>query len=380
MTPRFSVALAFLILTQAPGPAARASAVIYPPATSTLRFDHRQHAKAPCLLCHAGVKKSVSPLDRNLPREQVCRGCHKEITRAAKARPSKGGAGCLTCHPGMKGKGIPVRTVHPPANLRFGHRVHLDKGVTCGACHTTPTVKKRALPGMKKCVGCHQKRGVSGRCVVCHITRKDGRLKTNFRAGILRPTRAPAGMEHGPGFTKDHASAARQGRRTCDSCHTQASCLKCHAGSLRPMSIHSGDYVRRHAMDARRDQPRCSSCHRSQGFCVGCHQRLGVGRETRESGFAPHTGKAFHPPGFTAVQRGPGHHAHSARRNIRACSSCHRESTCIRCHGSTSVGKGGFSPHAPGFGVSDKCRALSARNRRVCLKCHLGGDSKLECR
>jgi hypothetical protein len=378
MTLRIFPASALLALLLAPTSQGYASPVIYPPATSTLKFEHNSHKKTPCLSCHAGVRRSVSTVDRNLPGESACRGCHQKITRPAQGKPSNL-TGCVSCHEGLKPKAIPPRTIHPPANLRFGHRVHLDKGVACGSCHTFQK-GQRALPTMKTCVACHKRKRVSGRCVVCHITRKDGRLKTHFSTGELRPVDVPAGMGHGPTFRKEHARAARQGKRTCNSCHTKTSCLKCHAGSLRPMSIHSGDYVRRHAMDARRDQPRCSSCHRSQSFCLGCHQRLGVGRETKESGFAPHTGKAFHPPGFTAAQRGPGHHAHAARRNIRACSSCHRESTCIRCHGSAKSGKAGFSPHAPGFGVSAKCRALSERNRRVCLKCHQGGDAKLDCR
>jgi len=376
MKRSFTLALALLTLT--PSSLAQASPAIYPPATSTLRFDHDKHKKPPCITCHPTVKKSISPLDRNLPSEAACRPCHAAITRPATGKAGAK-AGCATCHP-KRQRLIPARTVHPPANLRFGHRLHLDKGVACGACHAFKE-GRRPLPAMKTCVACHDKRGVSGRCVVCHLANKDGRLKTRFATGELRPVRAVPGANHGPGFGKHHARAARQLKKTCDRCHTRTSCLtSCHAGSLRPTSIHSGDYVQRHAMDARRDQPRCSSCHRSQSFCLSCHQRLGVGRETRENGFKPGAGQDFHPPGFTAMQRGPAHHAHSARRNIRTCSSCHRESTCIRCHGSAGRGKAGFSPHAPGFAASKKCSSLSARNRRVCMKCHQAGDAKIECR
>ncbi len=233
---------------------------------------------------------------------------------------------------------------------------------------------------MARCRACHERRGVSNRCAACHLTGKDGRLRTSFSSGKLLPRGTLQGAAHGPLFSKDHAVVARKKKRFCDSCHRPATCLRCHAGSLRPMSIHSGDYVQRHAMDARRDQPRCSSCHRSQSFCLSCHQRLGVGRETKGSGFAPHTAQSFHPPGFSGYQRGPGHHSNSARRNIRTCSSCHGESTCLRCHGGKASGKAGFSPHAPGFGGSKKCRSLSARNRRVCLKCHQSGDSNIDCR
>jgi len=363
--------------------------VIYPPATSALRFSHPKHGKVPCLRCHASVKTSVSTRDRNLPAEAVCRSCHADQTRAPGAAPGAGEAiagkalaGCRTCHRGFSGKGSPERAVIPPANIRFGHRLHLERGTRCADCHRAADKGEVALPTMDRCRGCHRRKEVSDRCAVCHLTGKDGRLRTRFGQGaaLLRPTGPEAGVAHGPTFSREHAAVARQKKRLCDSCHRPERCLKCHAGSMRPMSIHQGDYVRRHGVDARRGSPRCSSCHRSQSFCLSCHQRLGVGKETDASGFAPHTSQAFHPPGFVGYQRGPGHHAHSARRNIRACSSCHRESTCVRCHGTTGRGKGGFSPHAPGFRGSKKCEALSARNRRVCLKCHASGDSKIECR
>jgi len=353
------------------------SRAIYPPSSSPVRFSHRRHTKVTCVACHAGARTSVSPADRNLPAEAACRKCHAQ-TRSNDAVKQSKDPGCAFCHPGYKGKGSPARPIFPAANLRFNHKLHLDKGATCADCHGAAADPR--LPSMKTCRACHQKKKrASVRCVVCHKANKDGRLVTRFSSGKLRPRGTLHGATHGPLFSRKHGAVARGKKRFCDSCHQPRSCLKCHAGSLRPMSIHSGDYTHRHALDARRNQPRCASCHRSQPFCVGCHQRLGVGSETRGSGFRPHTATRFHSKAFTGVTGGAGHHSRAARRNIRTCTGCHRESTCVRCHGTRSRGRGGFSPHKKGWRGSARCRSLAARNQRACLKCHTATDRRIAC-
>lgn len=354
------------------------SSVIYPPVERrTLRFSHARHRDQGCVDCHRSVKGSVSAADRNLPTEEACRRCHAQTRGEGKPRDRKR---CATCHVGYTGEGSPARMIYPPANLRFGHRLHLERGTGCASCHRHEG-RGRSLPTMASCLACHRSSGVSDRCVVCHLAEKDGRLRTRFPSGQLRPRGSLKGDAHTQDFERRHGQLARGNRRYCESCHRPQgqSCLRCHAGSLRPMRIHSGDYVTRHAMDARRNEPRCESCHRSQTFCLGCHQRLGVGQETPGGGFRPSTGARFHPPAFVAMTVGAGHHSYSARRNIRSCSSCHRERTCIRCHGTRGLGRGGFSPHPAGFGASARCRSISARNQRVCLKCHTPDDRRIRC-
>lgn len=352
------------------------SSAVYPPSSSKIRFAHKAHTRVECAHCHGAVSRSVSPADRNLPGEAACRKCHVQTRRSDAVKLSKR-PGCAFCHTGYVGQGSPARPQHPAPNLRFNHQLHLRRGATCAACHGTAADPR--LPSMKTCRGCHKQKRAPLRCVVCHKAGKDGRLITRFSSGKLIPRGTLQGDLHGPLFSRKHGAVARGKKRYCNSCHQPRACLKCHAGSLRPMSIHSGDYTHRHALDARRDQPRCSSCHRSQTFCLGCHQRLGVGTETRSSGFRPRTAARFHPKAFTSISRGPGHHSHSARRNIRTCSSCHREKTCVRCHGTRTRGRGGFSPHGAGWRGSPRCRSLAARNHRACLKCHAPGDRKIAC-
>src|SRR5262249_23687738 len=133
-------------------------------------------------------------------------------------------------------------------------------------------------------------------------------------------------------------------------------------------------------------------------FCIGCHQRSGVALDAPGGNpSTPTTGSIrFHPEGWVSYscfgtvrcfENNPNHHAWQAQRNIRACASCHREQSCIACHSSYNApfndpalnpgfkgieSMGSNNPHPPGWLGSGKCRALLARNKRVCLKCHPG--------
>jgi len=355
------------------------SEVIYPPASRTLSFSHQKHPQVKCLDCHPTISGSVSPQDRNLPKEAACQPCHaSQVRKKETIRQSKSPA-CRTCHAGYQGRLSPARSAFPTARLRFSHAAHLKRSKGCKPCHQPKMREDNPRPSMDTCRRCHLSKKAPLRCAVCHLAGKDGKLLTNFPQVKLRPTGALRGAAHGPLFKKRHGAVARADRKYCGNCHGKSDCLRCHAGTLRPMSIHQGDYLRRHSLDARRDSPRCSGCHRTQSFCLSCHQRLGVGTETKGNGFAPTTAMHFHPPSFNTPTVGPGHHAHAARRNIRSCSSCHRESTCVRCHGSARQNRGGISPHPAGFRTSAKCRALSARNQRVCHKCHNPGDRRVSC-
>lgn len=378
---RLGALVACLVVGLAAFPADAESprSMLYPRPRTGVRFEHARHAKIACLRCHASVVRSVSAADRNLPLEEVCQPCHAKETRPLSGgRPQHALAGCTTCHVGYRGgPTAPPQEPHPEARVHFSHRLHGERGVGCESCHPlqqgSPT-----LPSMSTCLACHEKTRAPSRCGSCHLTTKEGLLRTRFGSEILLPRGTLRADAHDAGFRRQHAAQARRAPSYCASCHASEQCLRCHNGTLRPLELHRGDYASFHAQDARRDQPRCASCHRSQTFCLGCHQRSGVA-SSAGGGFKPSTGLVFHPPGFSSVVPGPTHHAHAARRNLRTCTSCHTEESCIRCHGSRGVGKGGFSPHGPGFVRSPTCRMLAARNVRVCLRCHAGSDPKLTC-
>ncbi|MDB4980277.1 MAG: cytochrome c family protein [Myxococcales bacterium] len=393
------------------------SALIFPAQVIPLRFDHARHLKlsVKCETCHVSASTSTSAADNLIPAEAACRQCH-EIDRARPTLVPAGGpaARCDACHVGDTAGWMPRGATFstPPRvelarpNLKFNHRLHVSRGVGCELCHGNVATKAFAtrddLPKMALCLGCHDGKQATSRCAACHLTEPDGRLKTSLASaataalgpaglGKLVPSGVLRGLDaHGPMFARDHAQVGRQGETDgyCLSCHKRSECVDCHGGVVRPFDIHPSDYVSLHGVDARRNTPDCSSCHRAQSFCVGCHQRTGVAADPEGGGRGQQprnpfgTGtqlKQFHPPGWVGEGGATSGHAQQARRNIRACASCHREESCLGCHSTDPTRGMNVSPHGPAFGGTARCRALSQKNRRACLKCHALGAAEIDC-
>lgn len=400
------------------------SPLIYPGESLPIRFDHALHARAgaTCAGCHTAAASSTAAADNLIPGEAACRSCHP-IDRANPIKavpPGQGAARCDACHVDARGIGWlppggadgglvePPRVVMPRPNLKFNHRLHDARGIACALCHTAAAgqgmVTRADLPMMASCLSCHDGKQATARCGACHLTEPDGRLRVQLAtaatvaaggSGLLQPSGALRGFDaHGPTFRRDHAQAGRD-EKYCLSCHRRNECVDCHGGVVRPPDIHPADYVSLHVVDARRNVPDCSSCHRLQTFCVGCHQRTGVSADPSggQPGFKPNnpfgtgTGvKQFHPPGWARDAAGvviatprPGSHAVQARRNIRTCVSCHREESCLTCHSADPLRGPAISPHGPSFAGTARCRFLSSRNQRACLKCHGVGSAALDC-
>lgn len=365
-----------------------------------LRFAHARHAAVPCATCHA-AEASARPGDRLLPAEAVCFGCHvpggtdgKGDGTADGTNGTNGNAGtagtaqmpCASCHPGYQPASLPpdprettlarpwpAPVEWPAAALTFGHRPHLARGATCADCHAGVEASTDAatthLPSMTTCMDCHTARGASNRCATCHPTGPDGVIVTALPAGPLVP-RGGVAPDHRGVFAREHRAAALADPALCASCHTEASCERCHASHVKPVAIHAFDYVRLHGIDAKRSPDGCDGCHRAETFCLDCHVRSGVSIAPGPTQFGVGDGTArFHPPGFAGSAfepPGPGHHRVAARRNLRECVSCHRESECVTCHGvEAPIGLRAGSPHPPGF----DCGALGGA-MRGCVKCH----------
>ncbi len=362
------------------------SRVVYPAQRLPLRFSHALHVGevgAACVVCHDRATTSRSAVDLLTPREAACRGCHA-IDRARPGGTAAAGdrsappTACTACHPGYR-PGQPVaRIAIPPPQLKFSHAAHAT--AACQTCHgdlaadRVGLATRDHLPRMDTCLTCHDGVRAAATCTSCHLATPGGRIRTELPDGRLVPSGGVTGALHDLDFRTNHDQIARTDPRACATCHEERFCAACHAGAMKPMDFHAGDYVTLHAVEARRGVPDCSACHTSQRFCVGCHERAGVGVRA-ESGFdrIGVVGR-FHPAGWAAAgTRGPDHHATEAQKNLKACASCHREDFCAECH-SAEPARLGISPHGPGWRGSGRCRALAARNQRMCLRCHVELD------
>lgn len=161
---------------------------------------------------------------------------------------------------------------------------------------------------------------------------------------------------HPPGFATAHGSSAASGRATCTGCHEERFCSSCHAGTSS-RRFHPVNFLARHPADAYAQERNCSTCHNTESFCRTCHVKSGVGGRGATSTTAFHTGQ----PAWVLQ------HGQAAREGLTACTSCHQQRDCMRCH--SAVGGWGVSPHGTNFDAS----RVSARNKQVCLVCH-GSD------
>jgi hypothetical protein len=346
------------------------SPVVYPTQRLPLIFSHAKHARLgiACAACHPDAATSRSAVDNLLPTEAQCRACHP-IDRDQPERVVAGAppARCAACHAGYA-PGKPVERVYlatPP--LKFDHAAHAK--TSCAHCHgdlsKVDLATRAHLPTMTSCLACHREGTQERRCADCHLAQLGGLIETDHVHGTLVPKHTGLGDAHGPDFAKDHRQEAMQPDATCGACHDRSECVACHQGVARPLEFHPGNYLLTHAVEARRGKPDCSACHRAQSFCVGCHERSGLG--TRPPGEFAGTGQ-FHPPNWASATGGL--HAREAKRNITACASCHREEDCLACHSAEPTSMRA-SPHPKGWRGSAKCRALDQKNRRMCLRCHI---------
>lgn len=354
------------------------SPVVYPMQRLPLVFSHGKHLArgTACAACHPAAASSRSAVDDLLPTEAACRACHP-IDRAQPELVVAGQppAACRACHAGYA-PGAPIARVYmTPPPLKFDHGAH--GASPCESCHgdlrAVGLATRKQLPTMASCLRCHTRGAEERHCADCHLATRGGLIETRFEHGTLVPAHDGLGDAHGPEFKSHHTQEARQSGATCTACHDRSECVACHQGVVKPMDFHPGNYVLTHAVDARRGKPDCSACHRAQSFCVGCHEREGIGSRGDTEYASGDSGRAFHPPGWATAGAGPNRHAIEARRSITGCASCHREDDCLRCH-SAEPGSLRASPHPPGWRGSARCKALDRGNRRMCLRCHIAQD------
>lgn len=115
-------------------------------APQPVAFSHRIHAKTRCLTCHTTALKAARA---TIPGAQQCRTCHLQRS----AEPVRW-----------------TRVYQVPGFVFFRHDVHGK--VACAECHgpvqTRDVLAKEVSTSMAACIACHQQRGASTSCSVCH--------------------------------------------------------------------------------------------------------------------------------------------------------------------------------------------------------------------
>ena len=143
---------------------------------------------------------------------------------------------------------------------------------------------------------------------------------------------------------------------------SQPSASSVTRASVKPMDFHPGNYLLTHASTRGAASPTARRVTASRSFCVGCHERSGVGTRGRVAvRCRPTRSGSFHPAGWAIPGAGPNLHAGEARRNITSCASCHREEDCLTCH---SAEPGQAERVAAPEGLARQCAVPRARSRQ----------------
>lgn len=203
---------------------------------------------------------------------------------------------------------------------------------------------------------------------------------------------------HDAVWLQSHRLPAARGASNCIECHDQAFCLDCHTGGgidaqlstrnyrrdYMPRS-HRNDFLELHPLAAKSRPQSCNRCH-DQKYCSSCHAKFknedlqfqSHRRQARDiplssvgpthGNFTPDQCQTCHPGGLLPSHKWAGDHAVEARRNLRACQTCHAEGdVCMKCHGARSGLK--VNPHPRDWGsVKDNFKNKSGG--RSCVKCH----------
>jgi len=296
--PRATGAIAQCELCHTRAAAGRVTATLQAPRPN-LHFDHKAHLArgATCTSCHGDMSRVRLATVLQLPSEASCLTCHDGVKASNR---------CATCHPAQ-------------SDGRLLTRDHIDrtspmlvpKGPSSwGAAHDLNFVEDhrgiaKANPSL--CAQCH----TQSECLDCHT-------------GAVRPMRI-----HAADYMTTHALDARAGTQDCQSCHrVQTECMACHqrlglgdgpdasSGVGSSMRFHPADFAgppgtpQTHAFAAQRNITACASCH-TEDSCLACHATT--------AGPRPGLGSSPHGVGFGGSVRCQA----LAARNHRVCLKCH---------------------------------------------------------
>ena len=137
-----------------------------PNSNQPIPFSHRKHNDVglSCLDCHQMLGSGETA---GFPSIDFCLACHQESNKKKSALSIK-----LETYK-KKDKNISwVRVYKLPDYIFMSHKKHVEAGATCKLCHGPVSkrdiLKKEVSTSMKFCMDCHQSRGISIECNLCH--------------------------------------------------------------------------------------------------------------------------------------------------------------------------------------------------------------------
>jgi predicted CXXCH cytochrome family protein len=385
--------------------------------TSNLAFTHIAHERATqargstldCQSCHAESPTSAW-MAVGAARAESCLGCHEQGQRVVAHLAAE--SPCGTCHVSLvdarqlsvsRIAGFPQPASHsepdflsthaPTSAMATANCSVCHAAQSCARCHANalrlPAVaalgsdarvqqvvqEKRAvyptpqshqsrdflrlhgapaLRDVNSCASCHTRQS----CQSCHAS--GGARATiaqlpdpaGTATGVLAEVRVRV---HSARFAETHRMEAASNGASCTSCHEQKFCTDCHRGA-ESRRFHPPNFAARHGTDSYAAATECASCHNREVFCRSCHTGLGLAAAE-----AARTGAFHNRQPLWLLQHGQG-----ARQNLESCTTCHTQTSCLRCH--SEKGGWGVSPHGPAFNA----RREHARNPVTCARCHWG--------
>lgn len=306
-------------------------------AAESFLLSHGEAAKAElesCAVCHA---------------EESCARCHLNVAELDEIRSLGSDRRVAELVAGRAGE-WPEPESHRENGWEFSHAKRVVGGsLSCASCHAEPS-----------CRTCH------GEARIPEIAALPDPSEVGLAGVTVARTRAPG---HIPDFGSQHAAAAAANLPNCTSCHVERECAACHdavptrsarGDAAVPMNsptsgYHPENFLQRHGAEAFAVQTSCTDCHSTEAFCRSCHQGVGV-----TVGVADGAGGAFHD----AQPDWLFEHGRAARQGLEACSSCHQQTSCLRCHSAKSGLR--ISPHGRDF---DPDRVSDA-SLQSCAVCH----------
>jgi hypothetical protein len=225
------------------------------------------------------------------------------------------------------------------------------------ATHREPTFLQRhgaaERANPRQCSTCHTQES----CLGCHAPSQHVAAALPARGpgrGLgAQPARRPPDS-HRENFANRHASVAATTPATCAGCHVRTDCLECHRpNAAAAPGYHPAGFLTRHPASAYARETRCSDCHNVGSFCSTCHASAGL-VSSGPLRAGYHDGSRFFSVG----------HGQAARQSLETCIGCHVERDCLTCH--SAVGGRHVNPHGPGF---DAAR-MRRKNPEMCTACH----------